>query len=161
MILQAWMTQGCRTASAPCSTEPSNSLPVGSFQTNPAPWEDAFHSYNTDKSLFSWLDFLSRAGAVAPMVYLGRGLIHGYLLPNAVNKIGTSDLAGKDSILGNRHRTRWSNAHNCFPLQIRLEEIKAAAGEPFGIRRMLEVDTILIQNIMETAFFMKTAGKFN
>ena len=28
----------------------------------------------------------------------------------------------------------------CFPLQIRLDEIKAAAGEPVGIRRILEVD---------------------
>lgn len=41
----------------------------------------------------------------------------------------------------------------CFPLQIRLDEIKAAVGEPWGIRRILEVDIILIQTIRDKAIF--------
>lgn len=41
------------TALAPCSTGPSNSLPIGGLWEDLAPWEDVFHSYNTDKSLCS------------------------------------------------------------------------------------------------------------
>lgn len=47
----------------------------------------------------------------------------------------------------------------CFPLQIRLDEIKAAAGEPWGIRRMLEVDIIFIQTIRDTPISRKTLRK--
>lgn len=47
----------------------------------------------------------------------------------------------------------------CFPLQIRLDEIKAAAGEPWGIRRILEVVIILIQTTKDTAISFKTVGK--
>lgn len=63
------------------------------------------------------------------MVYLGRGLIPGCLLPNAVNKIGTSDWAGKGSILGIGIGPDGQMPTICFPLQIKLDKIKAAAGE--------------------------------
>lgn len=43
----------------------------------------------------------------------------------------------------------------CFSLQIRLDEIKAAAGEPEGIRRILEVDIIFIQTIRDVAILEK------
>lgn len=49
----------------------------------------------------------------------------------------------------------------CFPLQIRLDEIKAAAGEPRRIRRILEVDVILIQPIRDRPISRKYRGKFN
>lgn len=49
----------------------------------------------------------------------------------------------------------------CFPLQIRLDEIKAAAREPEGIRRILEVDIIFIQTIRDRAISRKTLAKLN
>lgn len=49
----------------------------------------------------------------------------------------------------------------CFSLQIRLDEIKAAAGEPEGIRRILEVDIIFIQTIRDVAILEKTLAKLN
>lgn len=47
----------------------------------------------------------------------------------------------------------------CFPLQIRLDEIKAAAREPEGIRRILEIDIIFIQTIRDRAISRKTLNR--
>lgn len=47
----------------------------------------------------------------------------------------------------------------CFPLQIRLDEIKAAAGEPWGIRRILEVVIIFDSNHQGHSNFFQNSGK--
>lgn len=76
------------------------------------------------------------------MVYWGRGLILGCLLPNAVNKLGPLTGQEKTLFLGRGVGPDGQMPAICFPLQIKLEEIKAAAEEPWGIRRILEADIV-------------------
>lgn len=116
---------------------------LGAHTETLLPRQDVFHAHSADKSLSSRRGFPSRAQALAPAVYLRPGLIPGCLLPSAVNRIGP--LTGQEKTLFGLPGPDGQTPAICFTLQIRLGEIKAAAGEAEEIRRRLEGDIIFTE----------------